>query len=117
MDIFFNFFPILFFLAFFGVFGMIIYTMIREMKRERKNDQSPRLTVSATVVTKREELRRYGSQNGAGRIRTQYYVTFQVSSGDRMELPVEGYQYGMMVEGDRGDLTFQGTRFLNFERM
>ncbi len=116
MDILFGIFPVLFFIAFFGVFGMIIYTMVREMKRERSNDRSPRLTVSATVITKREELRRYGGQNGAGRIRTQYYVTFQVESGDRMELPLEGHQYGMLVEGDKGNLTFQGTRFLNFER-
>ena len=26
------------------------------------------------------------------------------------------YEYGMIVEGDRGRLTFQGTRYLSFER-
>ncbi len=117
MDFFFPIFSILFFIAFFSVFALIVSSAFREIKRERKNDQSPRLTVPAAVIGKREELRRYGGQNGAGRIRTQYYVTFQFESGDRMELPLEGYQYGMMVEGDRGNLTFQGTRFLNFERM
>ena len=47
---------------------------------------------------------------------TTYYVTFQVESGDRMEFCVSGTEYGMLVEGDTGRLTFQGTRYLAFER-
>lgn len=47
---------------------------------------------------------------------TTYYVTFQVESGDRMELCLSGEEYGMLVEGDRGNLTFQGTRYVGFER-
>ena len=43
-------------------------------------------------------------------------MTFQVDSGDRMELSVSGSEYGMLVEGDRGKLSFQGTRYLSFER-
>ena len=48
---------------------------------------------------------------------TTYYATFQVASGDRMEFQVPRREYGFLVEGDRGRLTFQGTRFLGFERM
>ena len=40
-----------------------------------------------------------------------------VRAGDRMELEVPDMEYGLLVEGDRGRLTFQGTRFLGFERM
>ncbi len=47
---------------------------------------------------------------------TTYFVTFQVDSGDRMELPVGGYEFGMLAEGDRGKLSFQGTRYLGFQR-
>ena len=47
---------------------------------------------------------------------TTYYATFQVESGDRMELRLSGAEYGMLAEGDRGRLTFQGTRYLSFER-
>ena len=36
-----------------------------------------------------------------------YYVTFQVESGDRMEFVVPSREYGMLVEGDMGRLTFQ----------
>ena len=33
-----------------------------------------------------------------------------------MEFYVDGYEYGMLVEGDKGMLSFQGTRYLGFER-
>ena len=43
-------------------------------------------------------------------------MTFEVESGDRMELHVDGSEYGMLVEGDYGMLSFQGTRYLGFVR-
>ena len=48
--------------------------------------------------------------------RTIYYATFQFPSGDRLELEIPNSHFGYLVEGDRGDLTFQGTRFLDFQR-
>lgn len=47
---------------------------------------------------------------------TKYYVTFEFESGDRLELHVASNEYGYLVEGDMGKLTFQGTRYKNFER-
>ena len=44
------------------------------------------------------------------------YVTFQVESGDRIEFIVTGSEYGMLAEGDRGKLSFQGTRYFSYER-
>ena len=91
-----------------------------------KNNQSPRLSVNATIVAKRESITHHSHAN-AGDLSgthgyhstssTSYYVTFQVESGDRMELPVSGREYGMLAEGDIGKLTFQGTRYLSFERV
>jgi hypothetical protein len=52
----------------------------------------------------------------SGHTSTTYYVTFQVESGDRMEFHVSGEEYGLLVEGDYGDLSFQGTRYLGFVR-
>lgn len=43
-------------------------------------------------------------------------MTFQVDSGDRIELSVSGSEYGVLAEGDKGQLTFQGTRYLTFDR-
>lgn len=33
-----------------------------------------------------------------------------------MELRVDGNEYGMLVEQDGGLLSFQGTRYISFER-
>ena len=39
-----------------------------------------------------------------------------IVSGDRLELRLPGREYGLLTEGDTGLLTFQGTRYLSFER-
>ena len=99
----------------FIVIGMAV---IRSFKEWNHNENSPRLTVDAKVVSKRSEIRRTMShtQNVHHHSRTNYYVTFEVESGDRMELELQGHEYGLLVEGDKGKLVFQGTRFLGFER-
>ena len=33
-----------------------------------------------------------------------------------MEFMLEPNEYGLIAEGDAGKLTFQGTRFISFER-
>ena len=100
-------------LVFVLVLGSIIVTLIRGVGEWNKNNQSPKLTVPATVVAKRSDVHR-----GIETMHTftSYYVTFQVESGDRMEFEVSDMEYGMLAEGDSGELTFQGTRYLNFQR-
>ena len=95
------------------VFGIIIVTMVRGVGEWNKNNHSPKLTVPVTVVAKRSDVHR-----GIETMHTftSYYVTFQVESGDRMEFEVSDMEYGMLAEGDRGMLTFQGTRYLSFQR-
>lgn len=118
-------FNILFPLMFLLVFGVILFTIIGNISTWNKNNHSPRLTVPATVVAKRTNVFHHhhgnaGDASGAHGYMTttdtSYYVTFQVESGDRMELSVTGSEYGMLVEGDEGKLSFQGTRYLGFER-
>ena len=108
----------LFWLVFVCVFGVIIFTIVRSLTQWNKNNHAPRLRVAATVVAKRTDLHRHhhAGEHHHHSVHQTYYVTFEVESGDRMELSVEGNQYGLLVEGDRGSLTFQGTRFLQFER-
>ena len=114
-------FEVLFFLAFFAILAMIVITMVRGLLQWNKNNHSPRLTVPATVVTKRSSTTHAHHNTGNGMMHTStstsYYATFQVESGDRMELHISGTEYGMLAEGDYGMLTFQGTRYLSFERM
>ena len=112
-------FQILFFLVFFTVFGFVVFTMLQSIRTWKQNNKSPRLTVPATLVSRRTAVHhRHGSavEPVHGHTSTTYYVTFQVESGDRMEFCVSGIEYGMLAEGDRGNLMFQGTRYLGFER-
>ena len=108
-------FDIIFSLMFVLVFGIILLNVFRGISQWNKNNQSPRLTVDATVVSKRQQTSHHHHNNHMSHS-TSYYVTFQVESGDRMELHVSGMEYGMLAEGDYGKLTFQGTRYLEFVR-
>ena len=116
----FQMFQIMFFIVFGLILCTVIVTLIKGLKEWNKNNHSPRLTVPATVVTKRTDVtrRRSGGVNGHHHYHTStnYYVTFEVESGDRMELRLEGHEYGLLVEGYKGKLSFQGTRYLGFER-
>ncbi len=105
----------MFFIVFFLVIGVFVITFVRMIGEWISNNNSPRLTVEATIVTKRDQVHRHTS-NGHTHRSHSYHVTFQFESGDRMELRVPGHEYGLLVEGDVGKLTFQGTRYLCFER-
>lgn len=120
-DAMFSIIPVIVFLGFVFVFGAIIVYAIRGVNQWQKNNASPVLTVEATVVTKRTNVSSYHHITGTDNMRhvsssTTYFVTFEVASGDRLEFKVSGNEYGMLAENDFGRLTFQGTRYLGFER-
>ena len=114
----FGLFEIMFFIMFGLFFIVFIGTLLKGLGEWNKNNHSPKLTVPVTVVAKRTNVSRHhnGGKHHHTSTSTSYYVTFQVESGDRMELHLSGSEFGLIVEGDKGLLTFQGTRFLNFER-
>lgn len=95
------------------VIGFFIINIIKGISEWSKNNASPTLTVPAEIVTKRTKV---SGGSGDSSAYTSYYVTFEVESGDRIELKVKGQEYGALVEGDLGDLTFQGSRYHQFKR-
>ncbi len=109
MDIIFSLFFVVFLIAFVVILG-------KNIAQWFKNNNSPRLSVNATVVAKRTDISHHHDVNGVTGHSISYYVTFQVESGDRMELYVPDNEYGYLVEGDVGVLRFQGTRYLGFDR-
>ncbi|WP_144510643.1 DUF2500 domain-containing protein [Bacillus sp. FJAT-22090] len=106
-------FLVIFLIFFLLIASLIGFTIIKSVGQWNKNNHSPKLSVPVQVVTKRSNTSGGSGNTSAS---TSYYVTFQVESGDRMELQLSGKEYGMLAEGDLGILTFQGTRFLSFER-
>lgn len=122
MGISFGLLSILFFLMFAAVTGFIIYTIIQKIVEETKNSQAPVQTVSARIVSKRTATNGMAGGmdiNGmstGGTVSTTHYVTFEAPDGSRLELKVNGSEYGMLAEGDYGELTFQRKRYVSFNR-
>jgi len=102
-------FSLFFLVVFIFIIGMFIYVISTNVKKSNSNKNSPRLTVDAKVVSKRDQVR---GENTF----TFYFATFEFESGDRVELEMSGQESGMLVEGDTGQVTFQGTKFLGFVR-
>ena len=114
--------PVIVTIGFIVVFGLIIYRVIQGGIEWNKNNHLPVLSVDASVVGKRMEVshHHHNHANNAAMSHhsssTTYFATFEVQSGDRIELRLPDKEYGMLVEGDAGILTFQGTRYKGFER-
>ncbi len=120
MDGTFTIFLVIFSIAFISILVTIIFMAVRGIMQWNSNNNSPRMIVPAIIVSKRIDVNHYhnnsGGINGSTNSHTRYFVTFQVESGDRIELCMYGNEYGMLAEGDVGRLTFQGNRYLGFQR-
>ncbi|GAB3592302.1 hypothetical protein GCM10027446_12710 [Angustibacter peucedani] len=106
-------FGVVFVVLFVVVVGVVLYRLVQGGMQWQANNESPLATVPATVVTKRQET---GGGGHDTRVVTRYYATFQLASGERLELPLDGREFGLLAEADHGQLTHQGTRFKGFER-
>lgn len=111
-----SFYLVAFIMMFILIIGLMLSIVIRQWQRNR---HSPRITIRAAVAAKRTRETRHLNQGGAvphvERNRT-FYVTFQTEYGDRFEFFVRKREYYRLKQGDCGVLTFQGARYLGFER-
>ena len=102
-----------------GTIGRGIWVWIR-------NNHSPVQNVTARVAAKRMKVTGHGMTT-AGRVSamhtigastyTRYFATFELEDGKRLELSLKDAEFSMLAEGDQGQLSFQGTRYLGFERV
>ena len=111
----FGLFGVMFSVVFVLVIGVFVVTIVKNLSQWHGNNQSPRLTVDAEVVSRYDSVSSHRHDNHTHH-HTTFYVVFEVDSGDRMEFTVPREEYGFLVVGDHGKLTFQGTRYLSFER-
>lgn len=112
-----NSFDMIFMIVFFIIAGTFLFMIVNGISKWHRNNQSPRLTVRAKVVSKRMDVSSHlHGDNMMSHSTTFYYVTFEVKSGDRLEFALKGNDYGMLAENDVGELTFQGTRYISFVR-
>lgn len=112
-DFMFTFGPIFIGIIFVIVISIVVFSIIKGVTQWNKNNNSPKLNVKAKAIAKRTAVQGGGEHSAYSR----YFVTFEVESGDRIEFQVKDTEYGMIVEGDDGELAFQGSRFLGFSRI
>lgn len=116
----FNMFSGMFSIVFILIIGMFIFTIVKGISEWSSNNKQPIIPVESVITSKRASVTHHHHNTGDNMMHnstsTSYYVTFEFENGERLELKVSGRDYGLMAEGDRGVLSFQGTRFISFNR-
>jgi len=92
--------------VFLAVFIVVIFCL--KLKNRKIDFQSPLEKKYAKIVSKRNAL----AQNVYG----GSLVLFQFDDGSRQELFVDFNTASTMAENDFGNLTYQGRKFISFER-
>ena len=88
------------------VFMLIVYSVLRAVQNS-KDDNEPVETSKAKVVDK--------PQTGNEIVITAP-VTFELEDGRRVRLSVRGEAFMNLLVGDSGELTWQGSRYIDFKR-
>ena len=96
-------------------FALFFYIIAKGVGQWIENENSPVLTVPATIVDMRRKTHHHHHKHGTSHSHS-YHVTFEKEGGERIELKVKRYAYNEMAIGDRGMLTHQGARYQGFER-
>lgn len=95
------------------VAGLMLFSAAKGGATWVNNNNSEVVSTPARVVAKRTHV----YSGGDSPSRTNYFVTFeQEETGERLELKVPARTYGLIAERDEGVLTYQGTRYKDFER-
>lgn len=92
--------------------GTIGWRAWKAWDNRRQNQSEPVLTFPARVIGKRDSVTGGGDSSS----RTAYFVTFERLDLQRLELEVEGPEFGLLAVGDSGRLTVQGTCYHDFAR-
>lgn len=100
-------------LGFVLVIGILLTAVARGSMQWSRNNASPVETLTARVTGKRTSV---SGGHGDSSASTWYHATFELPDGRRDELAISAKDYAQLAEGDRGQLTRQGTRFKGFRR-
>lgn len=110
MPVFFKIFGGLILLLIVGTFLLII---MKGLRAWTENNKAEVVSKKCKIIDKRTEVWGGSGDSGAN---TNYYITFEFEDHTRKELYVKANLYGLLAVQDVGELTYQGTRFLDFTR-
>lgn len=92
--------------------GMLLVAYLRMRWAQEIPTQEPERTVMATVVSKEVRPGTYGAGRSKGGF--SYIVNFQTQDGVPLELFAYELEYGSLLEGASGMLTYKGRYFVDF---
>ncbi len=112
--------------------GAILFVVLKGLSEWSRNNARPVLRVPARIVARRTNLSVSSSTSGhhhhhhgdhhpahgsvSTSTSTQYYATFELANGERVEFQLSNDEAGLLLEGDHGELVHQGTRYHGFAR-
>lgn len=111
-DFIFNLIFIIIIICFITILGTAIKNFIEYLSNKTKD----KVSVKATVISKRMNVSYAYNEMNMSNNYTTYYIGFEFINGEREEFTVKGRIYNLLIEGDKGNLTIQGTRFIDFKR-
>lgn len=95
------------------IIGAILYSIVKGVGTWSRNNAAEERQLGARLIAKRVKVRGGAGDSSSS---TDYFLTFEFDTGERLEFEVRGKEYGLLAEGDAGTLTFQGTRYKGFAR-
>ncbi len=108
-----------FIVMFIIVFGFIIVIVSLQWIR---NKRSPRVVTMATISAKTIDEYHTSEpfESGMGmkdEVLPIYYIIFSLEGGDSVKLRVSKLKYDKLKKGSTGKLTFQGEKYISFEKV
>lgn len=98
-----------------GVVLLLVFLWIKRSKYfvKKVNPGLPFQTLTAKVLSKGPQIPPYRMYSID--VQDQLYsIVFQIDNDERLALKVPGNIYGLIVEGDEGDLTYQNDLLIKF---
>jgi hypothetical protein len=89
-----------------------LLAVVRVARRRAADRSSPPRQAEAKVLDKRTHV----TGGGNSPVEQEYFVSFQLATGERLELRVPGSVSGVLMPGDEGALEWKGSRYLGFAR-
>jgi Protein of unknown function (DUF2500) len=111
--------PILIGLVFAAILGTVAYQLIRKARQSSRNDALPVLTAPATVSGMRTNtIAQPADINPKYKVEpsTKFFARFRLHDSQSLEFELSNEQFAPLAEGQQGTLTYQGTRYVGFEK-
>lgn len=94
---------------------VLVYIIYKWISTYIKNERSPVVNTRAQVVDKRSDFHTATAADGVTATSETLYLVFRLDSGSDLALAVPRRVYREVPLYEWGMLTFQGTRFIQFQ--